>query len=180
MAGRKLKRYGLESAAKVLIVIGLLLVLFSWFAGFYYFQSAGKTTLFIAPLVFTCVLVMLLLIIKYRYTLFEKYPYLMNLPSLFYRIGDQEGANNQSIAFSMIFTVHAFVTAFIGFLSLLLTISIGSSVKGSAASPFLYIFGGNRNPGRIGAVSVSQNLHKVREVNFAGICLCAFIWLSKG
>lgn len=87
MARRMLKRYGLEGFAKILIAIGLLLTLFAWIAGMYYFGITGKTTLFIVPLIFTCVSAVLLLIIRYRYTLFEKYPYLMNLPSLFYRIG---------------------------------------------------------------------------------------------
>lgn len=72
--------------------------------------------------------------------LFERYPYLINLPSLFYRIGGREGSDNQSIAFSMIFTVHAFVIAAIGFLSLLLTMTIGASAKGGAASPLLYAY----------------------------------------
>jgi hypothetical protein len=40
----------------------------------------------------------------------------------------------------MIFTVHSLVLAFMGFLSLLLTISIGSSIKSSAESPFLYAY----------------------------------------
>ena len=132
MASRTLKRYRLEGAAKILIAIGLLLILFAWFAGVYYFGITGKITLFIVPLIFTCVSAVLLLMIRYRYTLFEKYPYLMNLPSLFYRIGGRKGTNNQSIAFSMIFTVHALVIAVIGFLSLLLTVTIGSSIKGSA------------------------------------------------
>ncbi|MDE1857360.1 MAG: hypothetical protein KGH98_04780 [Candidatus Micrarchaeota archaeon] len=140
MAGRTLKRYGLEGVAKVLIAIGLLLTFFSWIAGVYYFGIAGKAALFIAPLVFTFVSALALLIIRYRYTLFERYPYLMNLPSLFYRIGEKKGSNNQSIAFSMIFTVHALVIAFLGILSLVLTISIGSSIKSSAASPFLYAY----------------------------------------
>ncbi|MCL5430548.1 MAG: hypothetical protein M1504_03670 [Candidatus Marsarchaeota archaeon] len=139
MAGRTLKRYGLEGAAKILIVFGLLLVLVSWFVGAYYFGLIGKITLFIAPLIFTCVSALLLLIIRYRYTLFEKYPYLMNLPSLFSRIREQKSTNNQSIAFSMIFTVHAFVIAVVGFLSLILTVTIGSSIK-SSMSPLLYVY----------------------------------------
>ena len=140
MANKKLKRYGLESAAKIFIAIGMLLVLISWFAGVYYFGIIGKSTLFLVPLIFTFVLALSLLVIRYRYTLFEKYPYLMNLPSLFYRIGEQKGTNGQSIAFNMIFTVHALVVAAIGFLSLLLTISIGASIGKSAASPFLYAY----------------------------------------
>ena len=132
-----LKRYGLEGIAKVLIALGLLLVLFSWFAGVYYFGIIGRITPFIAPLVFTCVSAVLLSVIRYRYTLFEKYPYLMNLPSLFYRIKD---TSKQSIAFSMIFTVHALVMAVIGFLSLLLTVTVGSSVRSSAASPLIYVY----------------------------------------
>ena len=140
MAVRSLKRYGLEGMAKALIAVGLLLVLFSWFVGIYYFGISGKAVLFIVPFIFTCVSALLLLVIKYRYTLFEKYPYLMNLPSLFYRIKERKGTNNKSIAFSMIFTVHALVIAFLGLLSLILAISIGSSVKGNAASPLLYVY----------------------------------------
>jgi hypothetical protein len=140
MPVRTLKRFGLEGVAKALIAIGLLFVLLSWIAGFYYFGIIAKVTLFIVPLVFTCVLAVLLLLIRYRYTLFEKYPYLMNLPSLFYRIEDKKGADNKSIAFSMIFTVHALVIAFLGLLSLILTISIGSGIKSSASSPFLLLY----------------------------------------
>jgi hypothetical protein len=138
MANKRLKRYGLERVAKVLIVIGLLFVLFAWIAGAYYFGIVGMAnTLLIVPFVFTCTLVVLLLIIKYRYTLFEKYPYLMNLPSLFYRIQEKKGSDNQSVAFSMIFTVHALVIAFLGLLSLILTVTIGVSIKG-AGSHLLY------------------------------------------
>lgn len=140
MASKKLKRYGLEGAAKIFIALGLLLILFSWIAVAYYLGPIGKIALLIVPLVFTCVIAVLLLVIRYRYTLFEKYPYLMNLPSLFYRIGEQKGAEKQSIAFSMIFTVHALVIAVVGFLSLLLTISIGSSVQNNTASPLLYAY----------------------------------------
>ncbi len=140
MAIKRLKRYGLEGAAKILVVVGFLLILISWIAGAYYFGSVGKLALFIVPLAFTCVLAILLLVIRYRYTLFEKYPYLMNLPSLFYRIKASKGKDNQSIAFSMIFTVHALAIAFLGLLSLVLTISIGSSIKSSSASPFLYTY----------------------------------------
>ncbi len=141
MAGKRLKRYGLEGGAKALIAIGLLLNLSAWFAAAYYFGLPGsKVTLFIVPLVFTCVSAIFLLVIRYRYTLFEKYPYLMSLPSLFYRLGEQKDTNKQSVAFSMIFTVHALVLAVVGFMSLLLTITVGASIKSSAASPLLYIY----------------------------------------
>ncbi len=141
MASKTLKRYGLEGIAKSLIAIGFLLVIVSWVVGIYYFGTVGMDALFIVPSIFTCVLIVLLLFIRYRYTLFEKYPYLMNLPSLFYRIGAQKGSNNnQSIAFSMIFTVHSLVIAFLGLLSLILTITIGSSIQSGSASPFLYLY----------------------------------------
>ena len=42
MANRKLRRYGLEAVAKVLIFIGFLFVLFSWAASVYYFGSVGR------------------------------------------------------------------------------------------------------------------------------------------
>ena len=143
MAGRKLKRYGLEGGAKALIAIGLLFNLLAWLVAAYYFGLAGggKITLFIVPFIFTCVSAIALLVIRYRYTLFEKYPYLMNLPSIFYRIGGRKnGESKQSIAFSMIFTVHALVIAVVGFMGLLLTVTIGSSIKSNAASPFLYVY----------------------------------------
>ena len=140
MASKRLKKYGLEGTAKVLIAIGVLFAILSWIAGAYYFSSVGRPALFIAPLVFTFVIAFLLLVIRYRYMLFENYPYLMNLPSLFYHIEERKGTDNKSVAFSMIFTVHALVIAFLGFLSLVLTISIGSSIKESPASPFLYAY----------------------------------------
>lgn len=136
-----LKKYGLEKIAKILIVIGILLVLSSWVLGTYYSGITNRgVIIFIIPIIFTCVLAVLLLMIKYRYTLFEKYPYLMNLPSLFYRIEDKKNTNNKSVAFSMIFTVHSLVIAFLGLLSMVLTVSIGSSIKGHSTSPFLYLY----------------------------------------
>lgn len=141
MAGKILKRYELEKVAKKLIIIGVLLIIFSWIVGAHYLWNVNKgAVIFIVPFIFTCVLALLLLIIKYRYTLFEKYPYLMNLPSLFYRIKEKKNTDNQSVAFNMIFTVHALVIAFLGLLSLVLTISIGSSIKSNGPSPFLYSY----------------------------------------
>ena len=140
MANRKLRRYGLEAVAKVLIFIGFLFVLFSWAASVYYFGSVGRFTLFLVPLIFTCVLALLLLVIRYRYTLFEGYPYLMSLPSLFYHIKERKGSDNRSVAFSMIFTVHALVIAFLGIMSLVLVVSIGASIRGGTASPILYSY----------------------------------------
>ena len=142
MAGRTLKRHGLEGTAKALIALGALLILLSWAIGAYYFWIMGRAViLFIAPFIFTCVLAVLLLMIRYRYTLFEKYPYLMNLPSLFYRIAEKKNQDNRGVAFSMIFTVHALVIAFLGVLSIVLTLSISTSIKGSATSwAFLYIY----------------------------------------
>lgn len=139
MESKILKRYSLEKVAKILIVIGILLVISSWIVGTYYLWNASRgVVVFIVPFIFTCVLALLLLIIRYRYTLFEKYPYLMNLPSLFYRIKEKKNTDNQSVAFNMIFTVHALVIAFLGLLSLVLTVSIGSSIKSNVASPLLY------------------------------------------
>jgi hypothetical protein len=141
MAKRMLKRYGLEGGAKVLIAVGLLFNLFAWLIAAYYFGlSGGKITLFIVPFISTCVSALLLLVIRYRYTLFEKYPYLINLPSLFYHIGEQRGASKQSTAFSMIFTVHALMLAAVGLMSLLLTVSIGYSEQSNTVSPFLYSY----------------------------------------
>ncbi len=142
MAKVMLKRYGLEGGAKILIVIGLLFNLFAWFVDAYYFgHTSAKIALFIAPFIFTCISAILLLVIYYRYTLFEKYPYLMNLPSIFYHIGEgKDGASKQSMAFSMIFTVHALILAAVGFMSLLLTFSIGYSTQSNTVSPFLYLY----------------------------------------
>ncbi len=141
MAGRKLKRYGLEGVAKALIALGLLFNLSAWLAAAYYFSlSSGRTTLFIAPFIFTCISALGYLVIYYRYTLFEKYPYLMNLPSFFYQLGGRKDTSKQSIAFSMIFTVHALVFYVLGVLSLLLTFTIGYGARSNVASPFLYAY----------------------------------------
>ncbi len=142
MAGSKLKRYGMEEGAKILIVLGLLFNLSAWLVAAYYLSpSGGRIALLIVPFIFTCVSALLLLVIHYRYTLFEKYPYLMSLPSIFYRIGEQkDGANKQSMAFSMIFTVHALVIALVGFMGLILTITIGTSIHRDAVSSGLYLY----------------------------------------
>ena len=142
MPDKKLKRYGLEKGAKILIVVGLLLILVSWIMAAYYITvnptAKSSLALLLVPVIFTAVAAILLLVIKYRYTLFEKYPYLMNLPSIFYHLGERNDTKKQSTAFNMIFTVHSLVIAFLGLMGLLLTISIGSSTK--ASSPFFYSY----------------------------------------
>ena len=142
MAAKNLKRYGLEKGAKVFIVIGLLLILISWILAAYYINvnqiAKDRLALLIIPLIFTAVAAIILLVIKYRYTIFERYPYLMNLPSIIYRIGGGKDTKKQSIAFNMIFTVHSLVLTFLGLLSILLTLSIGSNAKTS--SPFFYSY----------------------------------------
>ena len=142
MAAKNLKRYGLEKGAKILIAVGLLLVLISWILAAYYITinqvAKDGLALLLIPLIFTAVDAILLLVIKYRYTLFEKYPYLMNLPSIFYHLGERKDTKKQSMAFNMIFTVHSLVITFLGLLSILLTLSIGSSAK--VSSPFFYSY----------------------------------------
>ena len=142
MAAKNLKRYGLEKGAKVFIVIGLLLILISWILAIHYLAvnqiAKDRLALLLIPLIFTAIAAILLLVIKYRYTIFERYPYLMNLPSIIYRIGGGKDTKKQSIAFNMIFTVHSLVLTFLGLLSILLTLSIGSNAKTS--SPFFYLY----------------------------------------
>ena len=142
MHNRKLQRYRLEKGAKVFIVIGLLLILISWILAVYYINvnqiAKDRLALLLIPLIFTAVAAIILLVIKYRYTIFERYPYLMNLPSIIYRIGGGKDTKKQSIAFNMIFTVHSLVLTFLGLLSILLTLSIGSNAKTS--SPFFYSY----------------------------------------
>jgi hypothetical protein len=120
----------------------LLLILISWILAAHYLSvnqiTKDKLALLLIPLIFTAVAAILLLVIKYRYTLFEKYPYLMNLPSIFYRIGEGKDTKKKSIAFNRIFTVHSLVLTFLGLLSILLTLSIGSNAKTS--SPFFYSY----------------------------------------
>ena len=142
MAVKKLQRYGLEKGAKVLIAAGLLLILISWILAAHYLTvnqiAKDKLALLLIPLIFTAIAAILLLVIKYRYTIFERYPYLMNLPSIIYRIGGGKDTKKQSIAFNMIFTVHSLVLTFLGILSILLTLSIGSAAK--VNSPFFYSY----------------------------------------
>ena len=142
MAAKNLKRYELEKGSKVFIVIGLLLILISWILAIHYLTvnqiAKDRLALLLIPLIFTAVAAILLLVIKYRYTIFERYPYLMNLPSIIYRIGGGKDTKKQSIAFNMIFTVHSLVLTFLGLLSILLTLSIGSNAKTS--SPFFYSY----------------------------------------
>lgn len=142
MPNKKLERYNLEKGAKISITVGLLLLLVSWIISLIYVNTAltskDRLALFLIPSIFTAVDIILLLVIKYRYTLFEKYPYLINLPSVFYHLSEKKSVKKQSIAFNMIFTVHSLVIAFLGLLSILLVLSIGSSSK--VNSPFFYSY----------------------------------------
>ncbi|HUC38818.1 MAG TPA: hypothetical protein VL944_01680 [Candidatus Acidoferrum sp.] len=135
MAKMTLKRYGLEKGAKVLILIGVVLNLAAWIIAAHYAGIMYMAVLFIAPAIFTLVFAITLLVVRYRYTLFEKYPYLINLPSMFYRLG--ANAKTQSKAFTKIYTVHAVVLAVLGVMDVLLTTSIGRSTVGAGKLSFV-------------------------------------------
>lgn len=127
---QKLKRYPLSKLAKTFIAIGIALLIITLALGIYSLstQIASKTkiALYIVLSVWVVIFAFLLLVIKYRYEIFEKYPYLMSLPSLFYQLKGEK----RNKGFSMIFTIHAFTLVYLGFLGLLVIMLITKSPIG--------------------------------------------------
>ncbi len=87
----KVKHYPLSKAARMIVLSSLIINIFMILLIAYFYHGAPnsglKATLLILPAIFITIFVIFLLILRFRYTLLEKYPYLINLPSFVYRLG---------------------------------------------------------------------------------------------
>ena len=103
--GLEVERGPLSPKGKAFIAMGIALLVISWSMATYYYNIlpdvvpthydlygrpngwGSKAGLLLAPTILTGVYVALLTIIKYRYTMIERYPYLVNMPAFMALMG---------------------------------------------------------------------------------------------
>lgn len=99
-----------------------------------------KSALLIIPVAYTAVFVLLLLILRYRYTLLEKYPYLINLPSFVYRLGREKNIDLRSRVMQKVFTVYSLAFFYVSLLFGTITYFIFQLPGSSSAFRLLPLF----------------------------------------
>ncbi|MCW6159600.1 MAG: DUF1648 domain-containing protein [Candidatus Micrarchaeales archaeon] len=130
----KIKRYPLSSTARAIILLAALINVVTWLAIVYYypalpntipthFNASGtptsygdKIVLLIVPAVLSAIIIIILLVLRYRYTLLERYPYLLNLPAFTYRHGLEKNSATHGIVINRVFTVHTLSALYISIL----------------------------------------------------------------
>lgn len=137
----KVRRYPLSGEAKFTLLIASIINLIVLVLVAYYYpalpnvvathygisgspNSYGyKSTLLIVPGIFLAVFFFFLLILHFRYVLLEKHPYLLNLPSFVYLLGEKSPALQGEIM-NRVFAVYSLSAFFISLLNLIITTAI--------------------------------------------------------
>ncbi len=115
----KVKRYPLSRTAKSLILVAFTINVIASVVAVYNYVPR----LSIAPAIFWSVFFLLLLMLRFRYALLEKYPYLLSLPSFVYRLGMEKSPALQGAIISRVFTVFSLSLLFISLLNLAVAIT---------------------------------------------------------
>ncbi|MGC8479615.1 MAG: DUF1648 domain-containing protein [Candidatus Micrarchaeia archaeon] len=97
-----------------------------------------KAALLIPTTLLILITFLFILILRFRYTLIEKYPYLINLPSFVYKIGFEKNKKVKSELINKVFTVYTLSILYISILNLLITFSISTS-NASLLLPSLFV-----------------------------------------
>lgn len=124
IAPLKIKHYPLSNIARAALLIALFLNILAWFAVMYYYPTLSVKNsglFFFTPLIFTLVFLLFLLILRFKYTLLEKYPYLISMPSFVYRLGMAKNSETEGRIFSKVFTIHALSALYIAALEIVIT-----------------------------------------------------------
>ena len=130
----KFKRYQLSSAARAIILLGVLINIATWLAIAYYYPAlpntipthfnasgmptsyADKIVVLLVPALLSAIIIVILLVLRYRYALLERYPYLLNLPAFAYRLGIEKNSATHGTIINRIFTVHTLSILYISIL----------------------------------------------------------------
>lgn len=129
MQAMKVTHYSLSSWAKSILIAALVLNLIATWFFFYYYQPAAASgtvgsSLLILPAIFLGIYVLIVLLMRFRYVLLERYPYLVNLPAFAYRLGIQTNPKRAGMVINRVFTVHALASLYTAVLYLLLSTAI--------------------------------------------------------
>jgi uncharacterized membrane protein len=138
----KAVHYPLSGAAKALILSAFIINLLALFVVAYYYPSlpnvtpthygingapnsyGNKSSLLIIPGIFIALFVFLVLILRFRYTLLEKYPYLLNLPSFVYVLGTKTSPSVQGEVINRVFSVFSLSVLYVSLLNLTISLAI--------------------------------------------------------
>ncbi len=123
----KIKRYPLSNLARAALLIGLILNIFVWLTIAYYYPTSitqNSKAFFIIPTVFTLIFVLFLLILRFRYALLERYPYLINMPSFVYRLGMAKDPETEGKIINKVFIIHSLAALYISVLEIVITYSV--------------------------------------------------------
>ena len=126
MQKMKVTRYPLSSGAKSILFIALIINIIATYAIINSNAYGVNTNLFIVPYIFLAIFALFLLVLCFRYSLLEKYPYLVNLPAFAYRLGIQKNSKVAGKVINRVFTVHALASLFVSLLYLIFASAIVS------------------------------------------------------
>ncbi len=116
----KVRHYPLSKVARFVIALAFLINIVALIITWYYYPEL-KSTILIVPAIFLFVFAIILLLLRFRYTLFERYPYILNLPSFVYRLGMEKNPDVEGQIISRVFSVHAFTALYLSILNLIIT-----------------------------------------------------------
>ena len=123
----KVKHYPLAGIARAALLIAILLNITVWAVVAYHYPTLpaqSSEAFFIIPSIFTLILVLFLFILRFRYTLLEKYPYLISMPSFVYRLGMAKNPETEGRIFARVFTIHSLSALYISVLEVAIIYSV--------------------------------------------------------
>ncbi len=150
----KIKRYPLSNTARAIILFAVLINVATWLAIAYYYPAlpntipthfnvsgaptsyGNKSILLVVPAVLSAIIVVILLVLRYRYALLERYPYFINLPAFAYRLGLEKNSAVHGAIINRVFTVHTLSALYISILCAVITY-VMFSLNGHALSLLL-------------------------------------------
>ncbi len=155
----KVTHYPLSRFARITLLCGLIVNIIALLIFAHYYQMlpstipnhlnlnhnalGPKTSLLVIPAIFWTVFVLFLVIIHFRYTLLEKYPYLINLPSFVYRLGMEKNPKLEGEVINKVFTVYSLTMLYVPIVNLILTLSLlpnaGHGLYARTILPFIFI-----------------------------------------
>lgn len=124
MQKMKVTRYPLSNGARLIVVVALIIEVIATLVFVQSNAYGSAPSLLILPGIFLTVFLVLLLVLRFRYALLERYPYLVNLPAFAYRLGIQKNPRTAGIVINRVFTVHALASLYTSVLYLILTTAI--------------------------------------------------------
>ncbi len=136
MQEMEVTHYPLSNGARLILVAAFVINIIATLASIY--ADGSKPSLLIVPGIFLAVFALLLLVLRFRYTLLDRYPYLLNLPAFTYRLGIQENPKTAGIVINRVFTIHALASLYVSVLYLIISTAILQQ-NGQLALPEIFV-----------------------------------------